>query len=182
MTCGDTKPARGTGRAALLLRPWTQAQRRCVAEPDVVIDGLNRRSIGAAAHHDPDLIAVVSLLCLEMPNVVCTYHATRQAEQRRRTRQCAALMTALRWLQQYRRGRRATLFRSLQRTFFVRAAKIVLARFSKEGRISANQGASDAGLSIVAFNRIHEAGNERRLHCEFLAKKDSFRDSISSEA
>jgi hypothetical protein len=44
------------------------------------------------------------------------------------------------------------------------AARIVLARFMKEGRIFPNQGASDAGLSIVEYNQVDEAGNERRLH------------------
>ncbi len=36
--------------------------------------------------------------------------------------------------------------------YFIEAVRIVLARFIRQGRILPNQDASDAGLSIVAFN------------------------------
>ena len=45
--------------------------------------------------------------------------------------------------------------------YFIEAARIVLARFIRQGRMFPNQDASDAGLSIVAFNGVNEAGNER---------------------
>jgi hypothetical protein len=45
--------------------------------------------------------------------------------------------------------------------YFIEAVRIVLVKFIRQGRMFPNQDASDAGLSIVAFNGVNEAGNER---------------------
>jgi hypothetical protein len=56
------------------------------------------------------------------------------------------------------------LLHRVRKDFLIGETRIVLASFSKDGRIFANRGASAAGPSIIAFNRVNEVGTERQLH------------------